>query len=382
MTANEFALQSGQIPLAARADVPHRGMPPFDPSGPSLSFYEFWPPRLFYLPLTLYWGWLAIRYGGMSTPTLANPLFPVGGLVGESKSEILSMVSGHALSYVAKHVAICATGDGWGDGARGMAAMAESGLSLPVVAKPDMGCRGAGVRLIESEAELAAYFGTFPPGETVILQHYVSYEAEAGIFYVRDPDTGQGRILSMTLKYFPHVVGDGRSTLRELIEADGRASQIAHIYLPRHQDRLDMVLPSGQPYRLAFAGSHSRGTIFRNGNRFVTDAMVRKFDAIARDIPEFHFGRFDVRFDTIDALQRGENFVIVEVNGAGGEATHIWDRNTTIGEAYRSLMEQYRLLFRIGHRNRRRGFKAMAAWTLIRHYLREKRLTPRYPLTQ
>ncbi|MEM7653820.1 MAG: D-alanine--D-alanine ligase [Pseudomonadota bacterium] len=369
------------IPLAARTEMPHRGMPPFDPTGPSISFFEFWPTRVFYLPIALYWGWLALRYGGITTPTLANPLFPVGGLVGESKSKILDHISGVA-PYVARHVSVTATQDSTRDAADGLRALADIGIALPVVAKPDMGCRGVGVRLIETPDELTSYFSDFPDGEPVVLQEYVPFEAEAGIFYVRHPDAESGQIISMTLKYFPHVIGDGSSTLRELIAADKRAGKISHIYLPRHAERLDLVLPKGQPYRLAFAGSHSRGTIFRDGNAFITEAMRQKFDKISRAIPEFYFGRFDVRFKDIESLQAGKDFKIVEVNGAGGEATHIWDRNTSLKDAYRTLMNQYDLLFQIGRRNRQRGFKAIAPWTLFSHYLKEKRLTGHYPTTQ
>ena len=71
-------------------------------------------------------------------------------------------------------------------------------------------------------------------------------------------------------------------------------------------------------------------------------------NAIADSIPEFYFGRFDLRFESIEKLQRGEGFKLVEINGAGGEATHIWDRKTTLRQAYATLFEQNRLLFEIG----------------------------------
>ncbi|MXW19154.1 MAG: alpha/beta fold hydrolase, partial [Gemmatimonadetes bacterium] len=54
--------------------------------------WEFWPPWLFYLPV-LAWGvWLAVKYRSPTVFTAANPAFPDGGLVGESKSEILGAI--------------------------------------------------------------------------------------------------------------------------------------------------------------------------------------------------------------------------------------------------------------------------------------------------
>ena len=209
-----------------------------------------------------------------------------------------------------------------------------------------------------------------------------AYEAEAGVFYVRQPGERTGRIVSLTLKYFPYVHGDGASTLRELILADPRAGRVPHLYLPRHAARLDDVPAAGEPVRLAFAGSHSRGSIFRDGTHLITPAMTDRFDAIAHSIPEFWFGRFDIRFPDIERLQAGGDFTILEVNGAGAEMTHVWDRGKSLWEARRDLMEQYRLLFTIGRANRDRGHRGMGLREFWRAYRREKALTPLYPPTQ
>ncbi len=109
--------------------------------------------------------------------------------------------------------------------------------------------------------------------------------------------------------------------------------------------------------------------------------MEAQFDAIAKRLPEFHFGRFDVRFEDFAEVQQGRGFTIVEINGAGAESTHIWDRRTGLLEAWRDLMRQYRWLFEIGHANRARGFKPMRWAEFMRGYRREKFLTPLYPAT-
>lgn len=175
--------------------------------------------------------------------------------------------------------------------------------------------------------------------------------------------------------------GDGVATLRELILRDSRAGQLAHLYLPRHRERLDHVVPADERVRLAFAGSHSRGAIFRNGARHVTEALTRRFDEIARDIPEFWFGRFDVRFADFDAFCLGEDFSIVEINGAGAEATHIWDSRTRLRDAYVTLFRQFAQLWKIGAANRSRGFRAEPWRTFIDRWLTERRLVGVYPPT-
>ena len=141
------------------------------------------------------------------------------------------------------------------------------------------------------------------------------------------------------------------------------------------------MLPAGAAFRLAFAGSHSRGAIFRDGTALVTPAMEERFDAIARSIPEFWFGRFDVRFADVEALRRGEGFTIVELNGAGAESTHIWDSRTRLRDAYRTLFRQYAALWRIGAANRRRGFRPEGWRAFLARRGRERAATGRYPAT-
>src|SRR5439155_13575234 len=58
--------------------------------------WEFWPAWLFYIPVALYYFWLAVRYRSLSLPTAANPGMATGGFVGESKFEILDQL--HATS--------------------------------------------------------------------------------------------------------------------------------------------------------------------------------------------------------------------------------------------------------------------------------------------
>ncbi len=106
--------------------------------------------------------------------------------------------------------------------------------------------------------------------------------------------------------------------------------------------------------------------------------MEAVFDAIAKEIPGFHFGRFDVRFRSLADLERGRNFSILEVNGANSEMTHIWDADETVGGAYRALFAQYRAAFAIGAANRERGVRAASAREFIHAWRRNRALFARY----
>jgi hypothetical protein len=157
---------------------------------------------------------------------------------------------------------------------------------------------------------------------------------------------------------------------------------VPHLYLARFCDELGRVLMIGETRRLVFSGSHSKGAIFRNGNAHITKALCARFDAIADGIDGFHFGRFDVRFADFAAFQRGEDFAILEYNGAGAEMTHIWDSRTTLVEAWLTLCGQFSLLFRIGAANRKRGVRPESWSEFFRQWRREKSLVNRYPVTR
>jgi hypothetical protein len=343
----------------------------------TLSCFEFWPDWLFYGPVALHWIALGVRYGDFSLPTAANPTITAGGLCGESKLETLDQVRASMRGLLARYTSIVAQRDGI-DAAE--TAMAEASTAYPVVAKPAIGCNGTGVRLLRSRDDLVRYLTEFPAGERIVLQEFVADEGEAGVFYVRHPDETMGRITSITLKHAPEVTGDGRSTLRQLILADPRAGRVPQLYLPRLAHRLHEVPRQGERIRLVFVGNHCKGSIFEDGTRLVTPALTQAFEQVARATPGFHFGRIDVRFASLAALLRGEGFRIIEINGVGSEATHIWDRNTTLRDAWRGQFVHYGAAFRIGAANRASGYRSCGLWALYKLWRRQKRLMAAYPI--
>lgn len=361
-----------QQPVAAA------GMPPIGQGEPSLSFFEFWPAWLFYAPVWIWIVLLMLWHRSIRLPLLANPTLPAGGLVGEEKSRLFARLGSTGSGCLPAWILVSPS-DKPADVVR---SLEDAGLAFPLVAKPDIGCRGAGVRPIRNGDDLVRYRSEFPDICNFILQRMVDVEGEAGVFFVRAPGERRGTIISLTLKYFPHVVGNGTATLRELILGDPRAGRVPHLYLDRFAEELDLVLPAGEARRLVFSGSHSKGAIFRNGNAWITQAMCARFNAIADEIGEFHFGRFDVRFADFEAFRRGDDFSIIEYNGAGAEATHIWDARTRLIDAWHTLCVQFLILFRLGAANARRGYRPMTFREFFRQWRREKSLVRRYPSTQ
>ncbi|CAG4906338.1 unnamed protein product [Acidocella sp. C78] len=344
-----------------------------------VSFFEFWPGFIFYAPVALFWLFQSIRHRSVTLPALTNPRIEAGGICGESKNDILDLCGPEARRWIAPYVGITTPAHHGGDLAMAEAAMRQAGLAYPVVAKPDMSCNGAGVRLVENDAALAAYLAEFPRATRLQIQALVPHEGEAGLFYIRDPGAARGRITSITLKYAPVVIGDGRSRIRDLIGVDARLNAVADLLLAKLGAGAARIPEAGERVRLVFVGNHCRGSTFKDGRHLITPELTDRIDRIARDIPDFHFGRFDLRYTSANALRRGEGFSIIEVNGAGSEATHIWDPQTTIREAYRAQFFHYGAAFRIGAAMRAQGVPRYGTLRLLRAWRRQKALMALYP---
>jgi hypothetical protein len=334
------------------------------------------PKWLICVPLVLQWLWLSLRYGGATLPSAANPAITAGGLVGETKLEYFGGMGALARAATARHCALPSAQQNL-PGER--AVMAQAGLAFPLVVKPDLGMCGFGVRLVCDDAALLVYLKDFPPGQQLVLQEYLPQQGEAGIFYARDPDDARGRIIGLALRYFPRVTGDGRATLAQLIAADPRGSRMRgrsdHVGVPDP----DRVPARGEVVRLATIGSTRVGGLYRDGAAWITPALTAVVDAIARDMPAFHAGRFDVRFDDLQQLATGQGLKIMEVNGAGSEAIQAWDPAIGLLAAFRIIFAKQRVLFEIGAANRRRGHRPVSLRKLAQLHFMQQRLLEAYP---
>ena len=346
------------------------------------------PPVLFRLPLALHWIALAVRHRGLTLPCLANPGLATGGLWGESKAECLRAVAMGQRGALADFVVMRRRADASTlsfDHARALRLIADAGLRFPLVAKPDIGRHGHGVRLIDDAAALRRYLERFPGGAKLILQRYVAWAGEAVAHYARMPGE-TGRILSLTLRTCPHVIGDGAATLRDLIVRDRRLRGRSALYLghdPSHlgHDRvaLDRVPDAGEIVRLALIGSRRGGARQRDASDVVTPALAAWVAAIVDGMPEVHYVRLGLRFGSLDALARGEDVVVLDIGGIGGDADDAWDPALPLREAWRRQLARQRLLFALGARNRARGCEPLDAGEFFGRLVQETDLIHRYP---
>jgi membrane protein DedA with SNARE-associated domain len=339
--------------------------------------WEFWPAWLFYIPVAVYYVWLAIRYRGLTVPTSANPGMATGGFIGESKQEILQQLRQADADLVTDAYLI----EGWTTTDRLLSLYRlcrEHKIRLPFILKPDVGQRGNGVRLIRSMRAALEYLEKV--SAPVIVQRYIAGPFEVGVFYYRFPHESRGHVFAITEKIFPTIRGDAIHTVEELIRADSRAALMARTYLRRFASRRDEILAPGETLKLVESGNHAQGCIFRDGIHLHRDALERVIDKISQRLPGFFIGRYDIRYENEEDFKQGRNFQIVELNGASSEATSIYDARNSLLSAYRTLFQQWRLVFAIGAANRANGYAPSSLAALWRNWRQYSVAALSYPL--
>lgn len=331
--------------------------------------WEFWPYHIFYIPVYFLIAVHAIRARTLAYFTLANPGMRMGGFSSYSKYAILQQLEAQFLPKTILFESVPAV-------ALLLSKMKEAEISFPVILKPDEGERGWKVEKISNETELIKYLSD--PPQKMLLQQYIDMPEEYGIMYYRFPYEKKGQISSVMKRQFLMVTGDGQSTLLQLFEQHDRCLYHIDRLTQKFKQELHTVLPAAQVKVLEEIGNHNRGTTFLDAQELISDELVQVFDALSSSLEEFYFGRYDVRTPSYEEMLKG-NLIVIEVNGANSEPTHIYDPDMSLVKAYGDLYQHWNILFRISMQNRKRGFKAASMKDLyraIQSHLKEKREHP------
>ncbi len=306
--------------------------------------WEYWPFNVIYGPIYIYWFLLCIRTRSLFFFNTSNPTIKNGGFLLESKKEIYDIIP-H--DYYPKTLFFKAGADE----KILVHAFQSAELKFPLAGKPDIGGRGMGVKKLNTITEVTEY--AKKSKVDFLLQQFVLYENEVGIFYYRYPGEMHGKISGIVGKEFLTVVGDGVSTIEELLRQNKRfILQIAALK-KTHNDELNKVLKKDERHLLVPYGNHARGAKFVDLSHLADDKLVQTIDNLCKEIPGFYFGRMDIRFRSWDELKQGKNFSIIELNGAGSEPTHIYDPKHSIFFAWKEIIRHWKILNRISLLNHR-----------------------------
>jgi hypothetical protein len=330
-----------------------------------LRSWEYWPFHVFHAPLYIYWLWLSVKARSLTFFSASNPGILMGGMFGESKAEVMSLVP----ESVKPQTLLIQDPT---DRAQVLEQLRGAELNFPLIFKPDLGERGWRVRKILSEQDVDKYLDE--SNIPFLAQPYVDLPLEFGVFYVRYPSESSGRVISIVGKEMLSVTGDGIQTLEALILAKDRARLQWEQLHRSFSSRLNEVIPSGETVELVSIGNHCLGTKFLNSNHLITEKLNASFDAISKQIPGFFFGRYDLRTASEVDLEAG-GVVVLELNGCGAEPAHIYQPGFSLWEGLRVLFQHWSDIYRVSHENHQRGTPYMGFQEARQVYRRFKSLT-------
>ncbi len=331
-----------------------------------LSSWEYWPSWVLYVPIYVQHIWLTIKTKNPFFFLRTNPAIN-GFILSDSKYETQSMIPNEYLpkTYFLKK------GTSYKEV---LLQLEKRNIAFPLILKPDIGFRGLEVHKINSTTELEEKITHLKVNS--LIQEFISYPLEIGVFYYRFPNKNKGEIPSVTLKEFLTLKGDGKSTFKELVYANPRAILQAKRLKTTHKNLWYTIIPKDKELFLEPIGNHNRGTKFINGNALIDQNLKEVFDNLCLPLNGFYFGRFDIKAKSISELKKGTNFKILEINGVGGEPTHIYDPNFKLTEAWKTNLFFWRTAAEIATQNFNNGvskptFKeAYTKWSAYRKYIK------------
>ncbi|MDQ2753691.1 MAG: hypothetical protein M3R72_11780 [Bacteroidota bacterium] len=313
-----------------------------------LFYWELWPFNIIYAPLGIVWLYYAIKARAFWFFSNVNPTLTFSGFEGESKREMYEQMPRNLYPstvyvsaaeepiYIAKH-------------------LQEAGISFPFIAKPEIGTQGLMCRKINDMNELLRYHSFI--NANYVIQTFVDLAEEYSVFYIRYPNEKRGKITGLILKNYLSVVGDGTSTLQQLILKDSKAKYRTEELFAKHKHNLHCIVANGKKYELSYMGNHNRGARFINLHNEIDEPLCAVFDAIHQTMPQFYYGRYDLKCTSLRDLKKGNNIQILEYNGTGAEPNHIYDCGMSYFTALQTIVQHWRDMYLIGKINRKKGIR-------------------------
>ncbi|MEO8770232.1 MAG: hypothetical protein ABI402_09115 [Ferruginibacter sp.] len=307
--------------------------------------WEYWPFHIVYAPVYVYWMWLAVRSRSFFFFSTSNPTIKNAGFLLESKKEIYDLIPQqyYPLTLLFKHDETPHSI---------INKVAQRGMKFPLIGKPDIGMQGLAVKKLENENELIDYIAATKVD--FLIQEFIPYENEVGIFYYRLPNEKNGKISGIVQKEFLAVTGDGVSTIETLLKKDKRFILQLKTLRISNGEEFNKVLAVGEKHILVPYGNHVRGAKFLDISHLADEALNQSIDDACKKIDGFYFGRMDIRYNTWEELREGKNFSIIELNGAGSEPTHIYDPKNSIFFAWKEIIRHLNILAKISRMNHKK----------------------------
>lgn len=298
-----------------------------------LTTWEYWPWGIVYTPIYIYYLWNVIRCGKWFYFSAVNPTMYNGGFFGNKKTEMYDLLP--ADSYP-KYELVNANFN-----------LNQLEIVFPCIVKPNVGERGFGIKKINNLDELKSYQANC--NYEFLIQEYCNYKNELSVFCIKDIRTNTFFTTSIIGKKLLSIVGDGKHTLLELISKNKNSFLQIERLQAKWGKLFDEIIPTGKELFLIDNANHSKGAIFNSIDE-KKDEISSLFIHLSKQINGFNYGRFDVKYNTIDELLEGK-YSIIELNGVGAEPIDMYIPKLSLWKGLSILVYHWKKMYEIAQYN-------------------------------
>lgn len=274
----------------------------------------------------------ALKHRSMTYFSAVNPVIELGGMLDEHKTDIYNLLPD---SHIPKTV-ISKRSQNY------ISAITINELQFPLILKPNVGFKGHLVAKVDNEEEMHFYFSQSDDRE-ILIQEYIDLPKEYSIMYYRFPVSRKSGISSLIEKKYPYTTGDGKKSLKQLIEGYKNPFLDKQWVLEKFKTELNRVPRNGEMIVLDSIGNYSRGAKFFSLNETIDQDLIHATDQFFSHISGLNFFRMDIKAKSLEAYKSG-SFKILEINGAKSEPLHIYDPKYSFARIAKDIHRHWSIL--------------------------------------
>ncbi len=294
----------------------------------------YWTSQHFYWQSMYHYLLNGARFRSMTFFSACNPAIDLGGMLHDRKTDIYDLLPQHIVPATTIITSRTAS-DSF---------IKKNNLQFPLIVKPNVGLKGFKVFKIGNEDELNSFFEDNDVNEREwLLQEYIDYKKEFSVLFYRYPREQKFGVSSFIEKTYPHVIGDGKKTLKTLIEQYKNPYLLKDNVYKRLVSDLHIIPKKGSKIILDFIGNYSRGAKFHSRMEFVSDEMSSMLSSLFRKADGLNFFRIDLKSNSVEDFLEGK-FKVLEINGMKSEPLHIYDADSTFVDNSRIIREHWSII--------------------------------------
>jgi D-alanine-D-alanine ligase-like ATP-grasp enzyme len=293
----------------------------------------YWVSHHFYWQSLVHYFLYSAKFRSFTFFSACDPAIELGGMLDENKSDIYALLPSQ---YVPNTINV--TPETFQS-----SMIEEHGLKFPLIVKPNIGFKGYKVVLVHTVEGILKYLQGQDQDREWLIQEYLDYEREYSLLYYRYPDGSKAGITSLIEKVYPSVSGDGKSTLKELVEKYDNAFLDRMDLQRRFGEILDSVPDAGEIIQLDTIGNYSRGSKFYSMMEKIDEELINATTAFFSQVKDIDFFRMDFKADDLEAYKAG-NFGILEINGTKSEPLHIYDPRYDFWDRTKTLNDHWKII--------------------------------------